>query len=197
MAQERQPVTQAELGKEIGLLAHELHNILTVLFGVVEELQNDGTDIAVRNAPLLQAGVEKTEEVAQALFRLRQRTLADQLIDGGAAVAALVDLAPELARVADAFIDAPKLIGDRGFFDRWLLAVATSGRSAGGVVDASGGEPEDARPGTTWRASLTFGSAPTPEAVAVIAAACRSLGGSADADGATVHCDLLRERQFG
>ena len=77
MPDQTQLLTRAELGKEIGLVAHDLHNILPVLFGVVEELQSDTSDLAVRNAPLLQASVDKTEELARNLFVLRQRAAAE------------------------------------------------------------------------------------------------------------------------
>lgn len=197
MSNEQQSVSRAELGKEVGFAAHELHNILTVFFGVVEEVQSDPSEVAVRNAPLLQAGVDKTEDVARSLFALRQRTLADQLVDGASEMRALAPAFPELGSVADALADAPNLVGDTALFHGWLLALLAGSRLAGGITAAALVPAEGATPGTTLRVQVTFGDAVSSDVAALADAACKSLGGSARAAENTLECDVLRQRNTG
>ena len=197
MSNEHQPVSRTELGKEVGFAAHELHNILTVFFGVVEEVQSDPSEVAVRNAPLLQAGVDKTEEVARSLFTLRQRTLAEQLVDGASETRALAHAFPELGTVADALADAPKIIGDTALFHQWLLAIVAGSQLAGGITAAAIVSAGGATPGTTLRIRITFGNPISNDAVALATAACKSLGANARAAENTFECDFLRDRSAG
>ena len=69
--------TQPALSSDLGGLSHDLHNILTVLFGIADDLQGNESEVALQNTPLLQASISKIEEIARALASLRSR-----MIDG-------------------------------------------------------------------------------------------------------------------
>ena len=128
---------------------------------------------------------------------MRQRTLADQLVDGASETRALAHAFPELGSVADALADAPKFIGDTALFHGWLLALLAGSRLAGGITAAAIVPAEGATPGTTLRVRITFGNAVSSDVVALASAACKSLGGSARAAQNTLECDVLRERNAG
>ncbi|MAG58611.1 MAG: hypothetical protein CMJ83_20165 [Planctomycetes bacterium] len=135
------PLSHTALGKEVGLLAHELHNVLTVLFGVADALRRDPPDAAHHNASLLAAGVEKTEGIAKKLFALRQRTLEVQTADAAALTAALLPWVPGLAAMTEAIGQSPRWQADDLEVAYLLMALGVATERAGGITNVASVDP--------------------------------------------------------
>ncbi len=127
--------TRRGLARQAGRLAHELRNILTVLFGVTDEIQCDDAEVAVRNAPMLATSVDKTEAVAHELFALRQILRSGSETNPAAASQAAE--AAGLPALADALLDGPHLLCEPGLFERLALALAMAAARSGGLASVS------------------------------------------------------------
>ena len=168
--------TRRGLARQAGRLAHELRNILTVLFGVTDEIQCDDAEVAVRNAPMLATSVDKTEAVAHELFALRQI-----LTSGSETSAASASQAAETAglpALADALGDGPRLLCEPGLFERWALAVAVVAARSGGLAAASvAAAPETP---DTLGVQVRFADDVSASDLALLGRAASDLGGRAD-----------------
>lgn len=151
--------SRTQVAAEVGHLGHELHNILTVFFGVSDELAVTGPEPLARS---LEASIAKTEEVARRLFALRGELRAGERFDPVATARALAASAPELAPLRAHLEREPavELIGDGGHFEAFLWALAHVARAEGGLAevessrDAAGPGPG---PRMGWRLALRFG----------------------------------------
>ena len=176
--------TRHALAKQAGRLAHELRNILTVLFGVADELNLDNAEVATRNAAAVQTSVDKAEVVANELFALRQALLAGAHttadVAAGSAASAGLD---ELAKV---FSRSRRLLCDPAMLDRLLMVIGSVAGRCNGLTTATD-EPTAAG---HLDLALSFASPPSADDRSRMQRATADAGGEMSGVDLELHCRL-------
>ena len=183
--------TRPALSSDLGGLSHDLHNILTVLFGIADDLQGNESEVALQNTPLLQASISKIEEIARAMASLRSRMIDGSTVQPRAIATALVQ-ATQVPQLGSMFGETARLQAEPSLVERLILAVAIVASHSGGLREVTPLHvPESGNRGHDVRLGLQFAEAVSDAGASLITSAVRDLGGTVHRDDSSFQCDLV------
>lgn len=193
------PSSRTALGKRVGRVCHDVHNIMTVLFGLADELESVGTvtdDWLDAHRTILQQGLDRIETVSSDLGALQTDLLADRVMDLAAVTRRLAAVLPALGPLQRGLGTATTLLqGDEAEGEHLLLLLAMHATQTDGF--AAVGALEDAGDGTGRSAwPIDFHAPVPPELMARVESAAARLNGEAASqeNGKRVVLTLARAR---